>query len=396
MPANSPTQKLVRFTGLNTIDDPHSVGFKGLTVAENVDIDNDLRRIYRRAGYEQVLSASISAAWVGDGVLLYVSGGSLYQYNGSGSPQLVTALASPVSALAGSKTFYGKLIWSTGFESGVIEDGVNRSLGLSVPLFPVCTVSAGGSLFAGRYMVAVALVRDDGQEGGASRAELVEVPYDGSAISVTLPTVTDLSVDRVRVYCSEVDGQELYLAGEAVAGAGTYEIRQPPRTLTRAVTQFKGPPPHFSQIVQWLGQVAYASGAWMYLSEPYNAELIDSMNSVQYDGSNIAMLGALNDSLWVGTEEAIWQQTKDKLVKVVDYGVVPGTWVLVPGSFIGRGEVTDMCGMFTSKRGICVAYPSGEFRNVSEMRVEVEEAVQGAAMIRDKDGQRHYVSVLQT
>jgi hypothetical protein len=395
MAANSPTEKLVRFTGLNTIDDPHSVGFKGLTVAENVDIDNDLRKLYRREGYEQVLSAAATGAWIGDGVLLYTTSSGLYVYDGVNAPVLIHTLTAPVSALSGAK-INGKTFWSTGFETGVIEGGHSRSLGLRVPLYPACAVSSGGALRQGRYMVAVSFVRDDGQEGGTSRAVLVEVPYDGSAISVTLPVTSDLRVDRIRVYCTETDGQELYLAGAASAGSSVFDIRQPPHTLTRASTQFKGPPPLFDQIVQWQGQVAYSAGEWVYLSEPFNPELVDSLNSVQYDGSNVTMLGALNKVLWVGTEGSIWRQTKDGPEQVAPYGVFPGTWVLVPGSYLGKGEITEPCGMFTSVRGICVAYPNGDFRNVSENRVELNSAVRGTAMLRDKEGQRHYVSVLQS
>lgn len=395
MPANEPTPKLVQFAGLNTVDSKHTVGLKGLLVADNIDIDNDGKRISRRAGYEKVFDAPIDAAWGDDGILLLRSAGNLYRYTPGASSVLLRSGCTGTGDLCGL-TFNGRTYWSDGTDTGVIENGLNRSFGLEVPSRITAVAGSGGQLSAGWYLLSATFVREDDQESGAPLSTTIELTEDGSSITVTLPLSSDVTVDRVRLYMSEPNGQALYFVGETFNGLSTYLINGVPGTTQRLAGQFKGPPPAFSQITHWNGYLSVAHKTHVYFSEPLNYELFDPLAAFTYDGFMVNVVGALEGGLLVGTEKSIYWQTSERLRKLAPYGAVPGTWLMVPGSVIGKGEIADICGMFMSKKGICVVYPDGQFRNVSEQRVTGFDAVRGTAMLRERLGQRHYVSVLQS
>ena len=122
--------------------------------------------------------------------------------------------------------------------------------------------------------------------------------------------------------------------------------------------------------------------------------------------SNITMVAAVPDGLYIGTESGLWWLTgpfaKMSRVLVTDHPVIPGTAVYVcadladPSVPVGQFSPDKNAVMYMDAKGVCVGKAGGEVYNKSEERFWFPVARSGAAMFRRQDGRFQYVATLDS
>lgn len=401
MPVNDPTRP-VRFEGLNTKDRAEEVGFKGFTLAENLDVTRQ-KRLRRRSGRTLSTSQTSTSGYVADGygMLLTGSTGTVLKFLDS---DLSLATVRSGLTAGGEIVFHrwgDRFYWSNGFETGVYERGVDRSLGIVPPdSAPVCTESAG-DLQQGRILCACSFVRSDGQESGLSPLKVIETHSGGVEFS-SIPQSTDSDVDYVWIYLSHPNGEVLYRAlrvdNGTSAGAfrGRVEFLQVP---TR--TQYLDRPPPFHDIDLFGSYMLYASGDFLLYSEPFSHELIAPATGWLSFGARVTALGVVNDGFFVATTEDTWfmrgrNPAEAVPHRVAGHGAIPRTRQYVKGQLLAGEFGTDNVPIWAGTEGIVVGAENGSLVNLTEKKFSLPASVKGTSMLRQEDGQYHYVAVLQS
>lgn len=134
-------------------------------------------------------------------------------------------------------------------------------------------------------------------------------------------------------------------------------------------------------------------------SKPYEYDTIDSRYHVAYlSGSEITMIGAVDDGVYVGTQNEVVFLSGDGSIEngftvrdVLPYGVVKGTRIRSTGHKIPVANTTGKVIVFTSHRGVCVAGNGGNAINLSYGKVTFPYGTSGSAMLREENGEVHYI-----
>ena len=204
------------FVGINNRLPDHQLGVveRGrkagdyLRNAVNVDLTATGTLLRRKGSTLVVPGSDCHSLWSDSEKAFYVDGSTLYQY-----PR--TALRSglvPGRRVSWCKTPTGDVVWTNGNVLERIRAGVSASLGLPVPNpVPSVTASAGGSLKAGVYQVAITAANADGEESGATWPVQVNVPEGGRI------EVSGLPGTLVNIYVSPLNGDTLYLTASTTA-----------------------------------------------------------------------------------------------------------------------------------------------------------------------------------
>lgn len=302
--------KLDQFPGLNNVSDIYSLSLNGLTQADNVDLSKD-GNISRRPGRTKIYTGVISAAW-GDGQdFLFVEGGELKQLNADYTATTLVALTITATILYVLRSAMNKLYWSTGYERGVIEFGVNR---------------------------------------------------DWNAVD------------------------ENYWNGTVVEDALADELHQDPMPIGK-------------QMVEYAGCIWMVYGDMVIYTNPYS-ETTDLRENFIPVGEQVTNLGAVTDGLFITTAtRSYFYSGRNPAEMTVDqqapFGAVPNTMLQVDGRVLGEGQNT-LGLLWTSSRGICAGLPNGTLVNVTQQQVKELSGIEGTALLRERNGQKHYIAVLQS
>jgi hypothetical protein len=363
--------------------------------ALNIDLDNS-QQPSRRTGFASVLAQSAShSGWASadESLFLFVQGTALRSL----APAMDAATTLRDDLTAGLPMAYcehaGRVYYSNGEQTGVVQDGASRSWGLPVP--PIAMVGeAAGQLDRGRYLVACTFVSADGQEGGAPLSEWIDVTM--GAVYVELPTTTDPRVATVVVYCTTANGAQLYEAGRypvgtasAVIGAGSIELQRPLQT------QFMEPAPAGQHVAFYRGRLYVARGVLLYGSEPHSLELFRPMGFVAFSDA-ITLVAPADDGIFVATgERTAWLAGAglgDFTMRVLaDFGAVPGTLAYVPLGRIGEATAEIDVPMWLSTQGIVVGTPGGVLNNRTKQWIFTPPARGAGLFRRDSGGLHQYV-----
>jgi hypothetical protein len=399
MPANKPTEKFVKFKGLRNADAPEEVGIEGLVTADNVDITRKLR-IRRRKGQTLSSSAASDSAYISDGAGMRTSGTNLIFID---SDFTETTIRSDLTA-GGQIVFYrfgSQFYYSNGFESGVYDNGVDRTLGLLRPDDGPIVSNGSGDLGAGRILVCCSYVREDGQESGLSPTKLLETQSGGVNFS-GIPVSVDPTVEYVRIYLSHPDGDVLYRALQVVNGVTTASFGGHQSFLVVPErTQYMTKPPAFQDIDQHNSRMVFADRHFLHYSEPFAYELIDPRHNWYALGGRITVLGSVPNGLFVATDNATWYLAgsdlkEASLRKVADYGAIPYTRRYINANVLG-GDLGDTpLPLWTSQSGFVIGSAGGQLINVSEKDFTLPSGVTGTAMYRKENGQNHYIAVIKS
>ena len=386
------------FLGLRNNVDATSFGREDLVAALNTDID-DAGSIGRRKGYSAPVTAAVDRSlWASGSVCLGVGSNALKLVNPDYS--LITLRsgltpARPLSyAAVGDRVYY-----SNGAELGCVQNGANRTWGITPPGKPVLTAGSG-TLAIGKYQVVVTWLRQDGQESGAGLAATLDLAATGGLVLSSIPVSSDAAITHKVVYATSVGGGTLFRRGVIANDVTTFSITDAQKDASPLLTHFLQPPPAGDHIAYWSGFMLVASGARLYPSEPYAPELFDYRKAVPFLDA-LAMVAPVKGGVWLGLGSQIVWMTGDTpetwdYKTAADYGVIPGTLWYADTGVLGDGKSTgNVAAFFASKHGLCVGTPGGQLINVTESRFAYPSMDRGAGVVRRHRGINQFVVSLE-
>jgi hypothetical protein len=155
------------------------------------------------------------------------------------------------------------------------------------------------------------------------------------------------------------------------------------------------PLPAGQLITLYNATLCVACGSTLVRSRPYNLEAVHRVGGYTTFDSPLTMLKAVDDGIWVSTGSQLLFISQDEDPIPQDpYVAIPGTAVMSKGELFAGGKMKGHVVWWMSPQGVCVGGNSGELYVLSEQKVIVAPGLQGAALFRDLDGQRHYISTV--
>ncbi len=402
--SEKPTTTIKQFSGLATANDEMEYGATGLSRAINVDITRS-QKVRRRKGATQLLAVpGILAAWANRHTLLYTAGTDLVLVYGDMSTKVLRNDLTPTRKLC-AKTMRGRTYYSNGVQTGVLHNGESKALGIEHAPKPLLTEHPVGEMAAGRYLVVLTYVRDDGLESGCGVASSIILDNDNRGISAKAEPSDNPDVVTINMYVSRPNGTGMYLATTlANSDAATQNIvyRSHPNFLGhRLRTQFLTPPPPFNAIEEHEGRMLYGVGSDIIASEPFAPEHVMEGESHLPFNSTVSMIASgPDDGVFVGTEHTTYflaGTTLESLDKetATNYGALPGSVTYIDAALLGDGSESGILPVWMSTQGLCVGMSEGSVVNLTQRFVDIPKGVRGASMFRQEDGQNHIISVIQ-
>lgn len=181
-------------------------------------------------------------------------------------------------------------------------------------------------------------------------------------------------------------------------------VVKPTETLPDSRGKLLGPPPVASHLAYFNGRIYLATGSTLWATELYLYHFVDKTRNFQQYESNITMVEAVGNGLFVGTESAVYflsgtfgEMRRDTVMRV---GVVPGSVVKIPAEAASPPQLrengisqTRPALLFMTSDGLCLGLDSGSCYNLTERQMVFPEMQSIAAMYRQQDGMGQYVAV---
>ena len=197
-----------------------------------------------------------------------------------------------------------QVFFTNGRDLGVVGRASASLIGIDVPTITGAAALDFGSVPAGKYKVAISYVLPTGEESGLSDIASVELPTQGG-IDVFTPAVPGFAsgASKLRTYCTPVNGDVLYLAGEyPLRMSGTYDItdlKLSKQADNMNMTRLRG-----GAIVRGFnGRVMVANGDVLQFSQPFRYGLTKINTDFVRFNSRIVMVEPVVDGVYVGVLE---------------------------------------------------------------------------------------------
>ncbi len=296
-----------------------------------------------------------------------------------------------------------KIYWSDGIRnSGIVQNGVNRSWGLDAPVIRSVS-SISGSLFAGRYQIAITYERDDGLESGSVMPVLMDsAGGDGFRVFWSASAVP-ANVVSVNLYISDANGEQLFKVGSVPALTGAFDVTSSLLKSTPLRFRYLEKPIPCSDITYFNGRIYMSVGSSIFATIPFGYEHVDMLDFISVDGSSITMLRAVEDGIFVGTEKGVtflrgkdYKDFESTLVR--ESPVIPGSAVYADGMKVtGRKDLSGLnIVIFTTNDSIMAGLPNGELFNFTYDRYRFSGGSRAAATFVDTEVKHQYLVVQQT
>jgi hypothetical protein len=206
-----PKNPVIRFNGMNNRVKPHELGLDKCVYALNVMFTDQGELIIPGQEFAEFFDGNVHSVNSSANGILYVSSGTLYKY--AGTPvSLKTSIGS--NAVAYTRPIGTTVYFANGTVTGRFVKGESsaREWGTPIPTSQptVAAISTGG-MTAGTYRVVTTWIA--GEESGASNSVEVDVEEGGGIQLSSFPTPPSYAT-KIGVYCSHVNGKDLYLYGE--------------------------------------------------------------------------------------------------------------------------------------------------------------------------------------
>lgn len=369
-----------------------------LVEALNVDFD-DTGYVVSRDGTELKVAGEFHSLWSDGNTALVVQNGRLKKLENNFS---LTDLAEVKGKNLCYLSLNDKIYWSDGVaNTGIVEGSSNRSWGLPIPnIQSISRIS--GTLFAGRYQIAIAYERVDGQESGTAMPVLMS-SSGGEGFRVSWDTDEMPSdVSKVILYASDANGEQLFRVGHVTASSGSMEFRTSYLNSQPLRTRFFEAPPVCSDITYFNGRIYMAVGVNVIATTPFGYELVDMLDFVSVDGSAITMLRGVENGIFVGTERGVTYLGGDDLrdfksTLVRESSVVRGSAVYADGMKVtGRKDLSGLnIVIFTTEDSIMAGLPDGDLFNFTYDRYRFSGGGKAAATFIDTNVKHQYLVVQQ-
>jgi len=371
-----------------------------LRQALNVDLTSKGHAL-RRTGYTQLIAGFYHSLWsdpaisfglcVKDGLLtaLTVDDGIVEH------PLKAISPYAPVSCCAVN----GEVYWSNGTDKGrVLPSLTVAHWGLPVPPQPSLVGSAGGSLYAGRYQVAVTFEDASKEEYGACEPVTIDLD-ENSSLEVTVGGGWPVEAVLANVYVTRPNGEIFYLAkvlyypGSVTVQLGDLGTGRVLETLDR-----QEPPP--GQIVrEFNGRVYIARRDTVVFTEPLRYGVTRASQGIYMFPSDVTLLEPSTDGVYVGMEgQVVFLSGADPYnvsqIAVSAHSPIPRSSTRVPGERFGTNA--RHVPLWWGQDGVMVAgLPGGQVQQLTRDRLALPKHQLGAMLLREREGMSQVVSVLR-
>lgn len=190
-------------------------------------------------------------------------------------------------------------------------------------------------------------------------------------------------------------------------GADTWlsPVVNPTPTLGAIRGKLLGAPRNATALTAWNGRIYMADGNTLWATELYLFDYVDKTKSYIQFESDITVLAAVDDGLYVGTEDALHFLTgsfSQGLVRktVSQSPVVRGSDVAVDAAQMTAGQnppgATGLGIMLLAQNGVLACYAGGIVTNTTLGRTVFPGADDAAALHRDDAGVSSYLTVTRS
>jgi hypothetical protein len=378
--------KIERFTGINNrqpIDriKPDEGGAMAVRGAVNVDLSAS-GTFQTRQGYAPVIEQANcrSAFTVDDTGGLVAVGDELHRFNGSTLTKL-DDLGSAFARVAYTRTPVG-VVWSDGYFLKVVRNWISGPVLPPQPNpLPSFTVSTGGALQGGTYLMTFAASFTDGRRSAFTYPLVVDVPENGR-ITVNVGT----QPNAVQVFLTAPNGSVYYRQGQVSSGALQIALHDAAGEPIRHEVEAELPPARILAFRN--GRIFAAVGATVYYTQPWSF-LYRPMADYIPLSEPVRLLAALDAGVFIATETKTWfirgEPQEATMTEIAPYGAVEGTLTEIPNS-------TDL--MWFTPRGQMRATQGGEFRLLQDKEIQFPKAAVGASVYRETNGMRQHITTL--
>jgi hypothetical protein len=289
--------------------------------------------------------------------------------------------------------------WATMQDRAFRVDGTNLNywfkdaagyhlLGVGAPVEPPTVASTtGGELTAGSYNVYYTYVKKDGlyvAEGNPSPVAFVEVA--GTAITVSVVTLTDPDVTHIRIYRTLYNepGADAYLDSEISNETQTVTLTQPDDVIRdlNSILEFDHDVPPQAKFVLtagsrlWFVNLPNEVGGkstikWSILDFPEAVPALNYQTFDPNDGDELVGACPLSSNLLVFKRRRTWlcdifsAQVVDGVAALSKHIISPNLGCIASGSIQAVGLDSAM---WLSSEGV-ILYSGGELKNVSKDRI---------------------------
>lgn len=354
-----------------------------LVSALDVDFNDDGWPQARQPVESEAVLTSGLGAWRVGGRTFYQDGSTLYERStgvGADAPRL-EGLAGRVMMTE----FWDRIYVTDGVSAWVLTAEGIAVWGLPVP--DVGLAPASGSLAPGIYLVQLAFVDAEGNEGGTS-----------DVASATLSSATGIEISMrgaspdvvaVNVYVSQQDQphtsyiRTVPLAGMPCVVQTHVTAADPPKTLqmTGPIAGAEGLFSFRAFLLMWRDNVVFRSEG----AEPH---LFHGENIMQFSADVRACEGVAG-GMWIGTADGLWWVVGDN----------PNTWVptrkttdaVVRGSMLLEGEklpatqTADRVALFVTTQGLVAGRADGSVVHLTHDTYKFDAATRVSFVYSERD-----------
>jgi hypothetical protein len=387
------TIMLDKFPGLDNVNPPEKSN--GLQTVSNFFI-TDENQLDTRQGYARKVTGVPHSLWSDGAICLYREGVYLKRLHEDLTTTSILRGGLQGNSLMRYLSLNGRIYYTDGISTGIIENLTDRTWGLQVPGTPTLSLTSGW-VAEGRYQIAVTYSRVDGQESGASTSAVIDVGANGGII-VSLPTSSDATVSDVNLYATGCNGEVLFYVASFPNGTSSVTYSRGDAFGPALKTQFLSPPLVGNLMAHYNGRIYIAQNDIVWYTQLFGYELMDLAENFLPMGGNITMLESVQDGLWVATESGTYFLVGDdaplKRISKDDAGVIPGTAVKLDGVNLGKEKSYSGPAVLwgSAKYGVCAGLNGGQVQYLTEKRFLFPETdYRGAGLIRQEDNSNLYL-----
>lgn len=392
------------FTGINNVQAKFQlgVGKRGAELAAAVNVDvNELGRIQMREGYSTVLTGTnCHSIWAREDLCLYRQNDKLMRlFEDDTAVQLRAGLTTDAGmAYADAVT---RVFMSDGVDTLQTDGSTTMRWGIEPPANqPLAAQAAAGSLPPGNYLFAVTYVREDGEESGTGLAGRIANIRNGIDFTA-IPVSGDPDVTKKRIYLTQPNGQQLFMAVEipnATTTASYTGNMLTSESLIPLSTQFKIPPPPGRVLALHNARMLVGWGAYLMASDPYRHELFDHEQVIPFSGT-VRIIAPLIGGVLVATDrEIVWLAGEDfedySPVVKARYAGIHGSAAYVDAEDISK-ELQGKAVMFATTQGIALVTEGGGFQNLTKNTYQYAVRSRAAAVFRRLSKLSSYTLVMR-
>lgn len=334
-------------------------------------------RLTRRQGYSNLSEARARCVWGDGGPDGYaVVDGQVSRL--TFTPGLTVEPLAPAGPghVSFSRAPDGTVVWSDGAVLHRVE-ATSTPIVPQPPAVPDITVGAGG-LPAGRYMFSFTLFSASG-ESAPTWPVPVDVPQGGS---VTFSAMTP----GTRVYATGPNGEVMTYIG-AAASSMAYSVLDDSGWMLETTGLVPMPP---GRIVRHaLGRLLVASGATLFMSEPFRHGLYNPVSGFVSFQAPITVVAPTSRGVYVCADKTFWFDAlpPQSAPVVLPFGAVFGSDTVIPGPTAGVQRTAWM-----SPRGMVSATEAGEVELLQDDALNFSPAAKASSVLRESAGERWLIS----